>query len=88
VVNFAFYKDIIKASGYTVEFTALMDNAFNHPQFYVPDLGTGGFADLTDLLINDTPDNGTTSVLGADTVGNVEGFSPGRAVRFGLRVRF
>jgi hypothetical protein len=88
VVNFAFYKDIIKASGYTVEFTALMDNAFNHPQFYVPDLGTGGFADLTDLLINDTPDNGTTSVLGADTVGNVEGFSPGRAIRFGLRVRF
>ena len=88
VVNFAFYKDIIKTSGYTVEFTALMDNAFNHPQFYVPDLGTGGFADLTDLLINDTPDNGTTSVLGADTVGNVEGFSPGRAVRFGLRVRF
>jgi hypothetical protein len=88
VVNFAFYKDIIKASGYTVEFTALMDNAFNHPQFYVPDLGTDGFADLTDLLINDTPDNGTTGVLGADTVGNVEGFSPGRAIRFGLRVRF
>jgi hypothetical protein len=88
VVNFAFYKDIIKASNYTVEFTALMDNAFNHPQFYVPDLGTDGFADLTDLLINDTPDNGTTGVLGADTVGNVEGFSPGRAIRFGLRMRF
>ena len=88
VVNFAFYKDVLKTSGYTVEFTALLDNAFNHPQFYVPDLGTDGFGDLTDLLINDTPDNGTTGVLGADTVGNVEGFSSGRAIRFGLRMRF
>ncbi len=88
VVNFAFYKDVLKTAGYTVEVTALLDNAFNHPQFYVPDLGTDGFGDLTDLLINDTPDNGTTGVLGADTVGSVEGFSTGRAIRFGLRMRF
>ena len=32
--------------------TLLLDNALNHPQFYVPDLGTDGFLDMTDYLIN------------------------------------
>ena len=51
-------------------------------------LGTGGFLDLTDYLINGDTNNGTTAVLGADTVGNADGFSAGRVVRFGLRMRF
>jgi hypothetical protein len=44
--------------------------------------------DLTDYLIGGDANNGTTAVLGADTVGNAEGFSAGRVVRFGLRLRF
>jgi hypothetical protein len=88
IVNLALYKDILRTSGVTVELTALLDNAFNHPQFFVPSLGTEGFVDLTDYLINGDPANGTTATLGADTVGNAEGFSAGRVVRFGLRMRF
>lgn len=88
IVNLAFYKDIFRGHGTTAEFTVLLDNAFNHPQFFVPDLGTDGFADLTDNLINGTADNGTTAVLGADNVGNSEGFSAGRVIRLGLRLRF
>jgi hypothetical protein len=88
IVNLAFYKDIVRTSGMNVEFTALLDNAFNHPQFFVPSLGTDGFMDLTDYLIGGDANNGTTAVLGADTVGNAEGFSAGRVVRFGLRLRF
>jgi hypothetical protein len=88
IVNLAFYKDIVRTSGVTVEFTALLDNAFNHPQFFVPSLGTDGFMDLTSYLLEGDANNGTTAVLGADTVGNAEGFSAGRVVRFGLRLRF
>ena len=88
IVNLALYKDVFKTSGMTVELTALLDNAFNHPQFFVPSLGTEGFVDLTDYLLNGDPANGTTATLGADTVGNAEGFSAGRVVRFGVRMRF
>jgi hypothetical protein len=88
IVNFAFYKDIVRTHGTTVEFTALLDNAFNHPQFFVPSLGTAGFMDLTSYLLEGDAANGTTAVLGADTVGNVEGFAPGRVIRFGVRMRF
>ena len=55
IVNFAFYKDIVRTRGFSAEFTALLDNAFNHPQFVVG-LGTGGFMDLTDYLINGVAD--------------------------------
>jgi hypothetical protein len=88
IVNFAFYKDLVRARGVNVEFTALLDNAFNHPQFFVPALGTGGFVDLTDYLLGGNASNGRTAVLGADTVGNSEGFSAGRVIRFGVRTRF
>jgi hypothetical protein len=88
IVNLALYKDIVRAKGVNVEFTALLDNAFNHPQFFVPSLGLDGFMDLTDYLLSGEPSNGTTAVLGADTVGNVEGFAAGRVVRFGVRMRF
>jgi hypothetical protein len=88
IVNLAFYKDVVTTKGLTVEVTALLDNAFNHPQFFVPSLGTEGFVDLTDFLLNGDQANGTTAALGADTVGNSEGFSSGRVVRFGVRMRF
>ena len=88
IVNLGLYKDIFRSRETTVEFTALLDNAFNHPQFFVPDLGTGGFVDLTDYLINGIANNGTTAVLGADTVGNAEGFASGRVLRLGIRLRF
>ena len=44
--------------------------------------------DLTDFLINGVTDNGATAVLDADTVGSPEGFSVGRVVRLGVRLRF
>jgi hypothetical protein len=87
IVNFAFYKDIVRSRDFSAEFSALLDNAFNHPQFSVG-LGTGGFMDLTDYLINRVTDNGATAVLDADTVGSPEGFSVGRVVRLGVRMRF
>ncbi len=87
IVNFAFYKDVFRSNGVSGEFTALLDNAFNHPQFSVG-LGTGGFMDLTDYLINGVAENGTTAVLGADAVASPEGFSVGRVIRLGLRLRF
>jgi hypothetical protein len=87
-VNFAFYKDIVRSRGFTTEFTALLDNAFNHPQFSVGLGTTGAFMDLTDYLINGVAENGATAVLDADTVGSTEGFSVGRVVRLGVRMRF
>ena len=87
IVNIAFYKDIVRSRGFSADFSAVLDNAFNHPQFAVG-LGTGGFMDLTDYLINGVTANGNTAVLGADTVGSTEGFSVGRVVRLGIRLRF
>jgi len=88
IVNFAFYKDIVRSRGFTAEFSALLDNAFNHPQFSVGIGTTGQFMDLTDYLINGVADNNATAVLDADTVGSAEGFSVGRVVRLGVRMRF
>jgi hypothetical protein len=67
-----------------------MNNAFNHPQFFV---GWGSsydtyFMDLTDYLVNGVADNGLTGVLGGGVMDNVEGFSSGRVVRFGIRATF
>jgi hypothetical protein len=86
VVNFAFYKDVVTRDRFRLQFTALLDNAFNHPQFFA-NYG-GGFVDLTSYLIDGDPDNGTTGVLGADAIRNVEEFSPGRIVRLGIRATF
>jgi hypothetical protein len=86
VVNFAFYKDIVATGRLRLQLSAMLDNAFNHPQFF-PSYGSG-FTDLTDALVNDVPDNGTTGVLGADTIANAEGFSPGRVIRIGIRATF
>jgi hypothetical protein len=86
VVNFAFYKDVILQGDFRLQFSALLDNAFNHPQFF-PTYGSG-FVDLTSFLVDEVPANGTTGVLGAGAIGNAEGFSPGRVVRLGLRATF
>jgi hypothetical protein len=86
VVNFAFYKDVLAQGDFRLQFSALLDNAFNHPQFF-PTYGSG-FVDLTSYLIEGDPNNGTTGVLGAGAIGNAEGFSPGRVIRLGLRAVF
>ncbi len=58
VVNFAFYKDVVTHDRFKLQFSALLDNAFNHPQFFA---GYGsGFVDLTSFLIDGDPANGTT----------------------------
>ena len=86
VVNFAFYKDLIRRDRFTLQLSALLDNAFNHPQFFV---GYGeGFAQLDSWLIDGDTQNGTTAVLGADAINNVEQFSTGRVFRLGLRSTF
>ena len=85
-MNFAFYKDVLTHQNFRLQFSALLDNAFNHPQFF-PTYGSG-FVDLTSYLVDGDPNNGTTGVLGADSIGNTEGFSPGRVLRLGLRARF
>jgi hypothetical protein len=86
VANFAFYKDVLTQNRFRLQFSALLDNAFNHPQFF-PTYGSG-FVDLTSYLIEEDPNNGTTGVLGADSIGNTEGFASGRVVRLGLRATF
>ena len=85
-MNFAFYKDVVQRDGFRLQFSALLDNAFNHPQFFVA--YGGGFADLDSALIDGDPNNGTTGVLGAGSIGNSEGFAPGRQFRLGIRATF
>jgi hypothetical protein len=86
VVNFALYKDIVVKSRFRLQISAMLDNAFNHPQFF-PGYGSG-FADLTSYLVDGVADNGTTGVLGGDTIANAEGFAPGRVIRIGIRATF
>jgi hypothetical protein len=86
VVNFAFYKDVVARDDFRLQLSALLDNAFNHPQFF-PGYGTG-FAQLDSFLVDGEIDNGQTAVLGAGVIRNVEGFSPGRVFRIGLRATF
>ena len=86
VVNFAFYKDIVSRQRFKLQLSALLDNAFNHPQFFTS--YGDGFTQLDDALFNGDLNNGTTGVLGADTINNIEGFAPGRVFRIGLRATF
>ena len=88
VVNFAFYKDLVTKERFRLQVSALLDNAFNHPQFFIPYGTDSGFAQLDDWLYNGDANNGTTAVLGADPVNSIEGFAPGREFRLGLRVTF
>jgi hypothetical protein len=43
---------------------------------------------MNDYLANGIDNNGTTAVLGGGTIGNAEGFSPGRVIRLGIRATF
>jgi Carboxypeptidase regulatory-like domain len=89
VVNFAFYKDVVAKQRFRLQLSALLDNAFNHPQFFVAYGADGnGFSQLDDSLFNGTPNNGSTGVLGAGQIDNKEGFAPGRVFRIGLRATF
>jgi Carboxypeptidase regulatory-like domain len=86
VVNFAFYKDIVATQRFHLQLSALLDNAFNHPQFFVRN--GDDFVNLSDALVNGVPNNGTTGVLGSGSIDNVEGFAPGRVLRLGIRATF
>jgi hypothetical protein len=86
VANFAFYKDIVSRQRFRLQLSALLDNAFNHPQFF-PGYGEA-FAQLDSYLTDGEVNNGETAVLGAGTIANAEGFSPGRVFRIGLRATF
>ncbi len=86
IVNLAFYKDVVSIRGARLQFTCLLDNAFNRKQFF-PGPGSE-FLDMTDYLVNGIEDNGTTGVLGSTAEANVEGFALSRQIRLGLRLRF
>jgi hypothetical protein len=86
VVNFAFYKDVVKKDRFRLQLSALLDNAFNHPQFYA--FYGDQFSQLDSYLLDGEVDNGSTAVLGADQIANQEGFANGRVFRIGLRATF
>jgi hypothetical protein len=86
VVNFGLYKDIVTKDRFRLQVSALLDNAFNHPQFYA--FYGDGFSDITDYIMEGIVDNGTTANLGSGAIANQEGFSPGRVFRIGLRATF
>ena len=86
VVNFGLYKDVVTKGRFRLQLSAILDNAFNHPQFF-PGYGDA-FHNLQGYLEDGDPNNGVTSVLGADTIGNAEGFAPGRQFRIGIRATF
>jgi hypothetical protein len=86
VVNFAFYKDVVARNNFRLQLSALLDNAFNHPQFFVGI--NDGFIDLSEFLNDGVADNGVTGVLGGDSITNVEQFATGRVFRVGIRATF
>ena len=86
IVNFAFYKDVVVRDNFRLQLSALLDNAFNHPQFF-PGYGSD-FHNMQGYLEDGDPNNGVTGVLGADTIGNAELFATGRVFRIGLRATF
>ena len=77
---------MVARKDFRLQLSALLDNAFNHPQFFTA--YGDGFSDLTDALVNGVPDNGTTGVLGEGSIANIEGFAPGRVFRLGIRATF
>jgi hypothetical protein len=88
IANFAFYKDLVTRNSFRLQFTTLLDNAFNHPQFFVGAIDAPDFLNLSSFLNEGDANNGSTAVLGAGAVQNVEGFSPGRVIRLGIRATF
>jgi hypothetical protein len=86
VVNFGIYKDVVTKDRFRLQFSALLDNAFNHPQFYA--FYGDSFSDITDYILDGIVDNGTTANLGSGAIANQEGFAPGRVFRIGIRATF
>jgi hypothetical protein len=86
VVNFGVYKDIIAKDRFRLQVSAMLDNAFNHPQFY--SFYGDGFSQVDDYVLDGVTDNGSTANLGAGSIANQEGFAPGRVFRIGLRATF
>jgi len=88
IVNFSVYKDIVAKDRFRLQLTALLDNAFNHPQFFPPYGTESGFSNMIDYLQDGIEDNGVTGILGGETIHNAEGFAPGRVFRLGIRATF
>jgi outer membrane receptor protein involved in Fe transport len=86
VVNFGLYKDVVTKGRFRLQLSAILDNAFNHPQFF-PFYGDE-FSQLDSWVIDGEKDNGTMANLGSGSISNQEGFSTGRVVRIGLRATF
>jgi len=86
VVNFGLYKDIVTRGQFRLQLSAILDNAFNHPQFY-PFYGDE-FSQVDSWVIDGESDNGTMANLGSGAIANQEGFATGRVFRIGLRVTF
>jgi outer membrane receptor protein involved in Fe transport len=86
VVNFGLYKDIVTKDRFRLQISAMLDNAFNHPQFY-PFYGDD-FSNVDGYVVGGEIDNGSTANLGAGSIANQEGFAPGRVFRIGLRATF
>jgi hypothetical protein len=89
VANLGFYKQLVSGPRFVLEARVTLDNALNHPQFFVDPVAPGEFLNLTDYLVNGRPpteSNGTTNVL--RTVRNTELFAAGRVLRLGLQLRF
>jgi hypothetical protein len=82
VANFAFYKDVFRHDNFRLQFSALLDNAFNHPQFFVSATDAPDFLNLT------AGDTEAIGALGQGAISNVEGFAPGRVIRLGIRAMF
>jgi hypothetical protein len=86
VVNFGLYKDVVTSGRFRLQLSAMLDNAFNHPQFY-PFYGDE-FSQVDSWVIDAEADNGTMANLGSGSIANQEGFAPGRVIRIGLRASF
>ena len=82
MANFAFYKDVFRHDNFRLQFSALLDNAFNHPQFFVSAIDAPDFLNLT------AEDTEAIGALGQGAINNVEGFAPGRVIRLGIRAVF
>ena len=87
VVNFSIYKDVVAKDRFRLQFTALLDNAFNHPQFF-PAYGDPLHRHERLPRRTGSTNNGVTANLGAGTISNAEGFAPGRVFRIGIRATF
>ena len=86
VVNFGLYKDVVTKGRFRLQLSAILDNAFNHPQFF-PFYGDE-FSQVDSWVIDAEKDNGTMANLGSGSISNQEGFSTGRVVRIGIRATF